>query len=158
MRVLALDQAQNITGYSVFDDTDLLKWGVINYSREDVEIRLPLMSNHIQVIMDKWKPDIVVFEGVALKDSVQRLIHLAQVQGCIMGMCFDRKIPYRIYQPTLWRKILEFEQRNEMSRRELKEQAVAFVKSAYGISVGDDTAEAICIALAYLKDSGMLPD
>lgn len=158
MKILALDQAQNMTGYAVFEDSDLHKWGVIDYHREDVELRLPLMTNHILLLMNKYQPDVVVFEGVSLRDSVQRLIHLAWVQGCIIEMCLERKIPYEIYQPTLWRKILEFTQRNDMSRKALKEQAVDYVKTCYGIRVNDNAAEAICIALAYLTDSGILLD
>lgn len=158
MKILALDQAQNMTGYAVFEDSDLHKWGVLDYHTEDVELRLPLMTNHIQLLMNKYNPDVVVFEGVSLKDSVQRLIHLAWVQGCIIQMCFERKIPYSIYQPTLWRKILEFKQRNDMTRKELKEQAVDYVYACYGIRVNNNAAEAICIALAYLTDSGILLD
>lgn len=158
MKIISLDQAQNATGYAVFEDTNLIKWGVLDYGDEDVELRLPLLCNHIQLLIKKYKPDFILFEGVVLKDSVQRLIHLAQLQGCIMQIAMEDKIPYKIYQPTLWRKILGFKQSNELHRNELKQQAVEYVKKSYGIKVGHDCAEAICIALAYLKDSGKLPD
>lgn len=158
MKILALDQAQNVTGYSVFDGTDLIKWGVLNYFKEDVEYRLPLMCNHIQLIIKKYRPQLIIFEGVSLKDSVQRLIHLAQVQGCIIQMCIEDKIPYKIYQPTLWRRILNFEQNNNTTRNELKQQAINLVYECYGIKVKHDCAEAICIALAHLKRTGLLPD
>lgn len=159
MKILALDQAKSITGYAFFENTDLVKWGVCDYEKEDYEARTILMCHHIRYLIAKFKPDIVVFEGVVLqKDKVQRLIYLAQLQGCIIEMCLERFIPYKIYQPSYWRSVLGFEQRNEMQRIEYKKKAQDFVRDKYGINVGFDCADAICIALAYLKDSGELPD
>lgn len=116
------------------------------------------MCVQIDTIIEKTKPDIVVFEGVNLRTSVRTLITLAQIQGCIMQSCFLKNIEFTEYAPVSWRKIIGITQNNKIQRKELKEQAIAFVRDGYKINVGEDCAEAICLGLAHLKKNDLLPD
>lgn len=159
LRVVSFDQASIKTGYAVFSGTDLTRWGVLDYHKEkDANTRFKNMCLEINTIIDRVNPDIVVFEDVNLRTSVKTLIMLARIQGCIMQSCFLHNIPFVIYSPVTWRKIVGINQSNKIERKELKEQAIAFVRSSYGIKVGDDCSEAICEGLAYLKDNGYLPE
>ena len=159
LRIAVFDQSSNKTGYAVFSGTGLTRWGVINLSKEkDVSSRIKDMCLEINTIIDKVKPDIVIFEDVNLRTSPKTLIMLAQIQGCIMMSCFLSGIKFAKYAPATWRRIIGITQNNKTKRANLKEQAMAFVRAGYGINVGDDCAEAICIGLAHLKNENLLPD
>lgn len=159
MRTLGFDQSTQKTGYALFDNSDLVRWGVLDMHKEkDGNKRVPLMIAEIVKVIGKIKPDRVVFEDVALQDSPRTLIMLSRIQGAIIGFCIEHGIPYEIYMPTSWRKIVGIKQGKGIKRENLKEQAIAFVRDAYGIKVGDDCAEGISLTLADLKERGVLPD
>lgn len=158
-RIASFDQASSKTGYAIFSGTNLTRWGVLDQHKEkDANIRFKYMCSEIDTIIDRVDPDVVVFEDVNLRTSVKTLIMLARIQGCIMQSCFLHNIPFVIYSPVTWRKIVGINQSNRIERKELKEQAIAFVKNSYGIKVGDDCSEAICEGLAYLKEHNYLPE
>lgn len=83
--------------------------------------------------------------------SVQAVILLARLQGIIMGFCDMLNIPYTVYLPSQWRKVLGFKQ-GRVTRENLKQQAIDLVRDTYNLSVQTDEADALCIAMAYLKN------
>lgn len=114
------------------------------------------MCESIQKVIQEKQPDIVVFEDVSLQTNVATLTVLARLQGCIISECIRLNIPFAIYKPTIWRKILDFKQGRGVLRQELKQQALDYVKTKYHDlvncdSVNDDIAEAICIGSAYIN-------
>lgn len=159
LRLLTFDQSSVRTGYAVFSGTGLTRWGVLDYSKnKDTPVRIKEMCLEIDNVISKVKPDIIVFEDVNLRTSVKTLIMLAQIQGCIMQSCYLKNIPFIVYAPATWRRLVGIKQSNKIERENLKEQAIAFVRSSYGIKVGDDCAEALCLGLAHLKNEGLLPE
>lgn len=85
------------------------------------------------------------------KRSAQAVILLARLQGIIMGYCDMLNIPYTVYLPSQWRKVLGFKQ-GRVTRENLKQQAIDLVRDTYNLSVQTDEADALCIAMAYLKN------
>lgn len=158
-RTLALDQASIQTGYAIFEGINLMKWGLLECSdKDDADVRLPKMMAQIQDLVDTYRPTTIVFEGIQQQKNPRVNILLARLQGCIMEFARIRDIPFEMLQPTAWRSILDFNQGNKVVREELKAQAMKFVKDSYGLDVGEDTCESICIGLAYFKKRGELPD
>lgn len=86
-----------------------------------------------------------------LMKSPQTMKILARLQGIIVGFCMDKEIPFHIYLPTEWRKRLGFKQ-GRASRDQLKQQAIDLVSNSYNLSVNSDEADAICIAIAHIKN------
>lgn len=157
MRILAIDQSTTKSGYALFSETDLTRWGVLDHHKnKDPDGRFQEMCKHIEELLKNIRPDLVVFEDVSLRQSVNVLIMLARLQGCIMEMCYTYDVDFVIYVPTKWRQLCGINQKKHAERDNLKKQAIAFVRGAYGIRVGDDCAEAICIGLAHLKQTGAL--
>lgn len=155
-RMIAFDQASVKTGYAVFDGTDLIKWGLLEAdSKEESGARIVDMAGMIEELVDKYNPSEIVFEGIQKQQSIQIVILLARLQGCIIDICRKKKAAYSIYQPTTWRSNIGFDQGN-LKRKELKQQAVDYVKKSYGLNVSEDVCEAICIGLAHLKQCNML--
>ena len=116
------------------------------------------MMHQIEVVLQRYRPDTVVIEDVQMQKSVYPVIVLARLQGMILALCDRYKADCKMYLPASWRKQLGFRQGKGVTRKECKEQAVAFVKKAYGLNVGEDIGEAICIGLAHLNYLGALPN
>lgn len=151
MKILSIDQSTVRSGYSVFVNTDLVKWDILDLHKEkDATYRFKLMCLQLDSLIQKIMPDIVIFEDVSLRASIKTLIDLSRLQGAIIQSCANRDINYVIYPATQWRRMVGITQNSKIKRNELKEQAIEMVRNGYGITVGDDCAEAICIGLAYL--------
>ena len=158
MKILALDQATNITGYAVFDGTDLYKRGIIDLHKEkDSWERMQIMRQKIDELMKDYKPRVVILEDVpGMTKTPQVLKELGRLQGFAMASAFSRGRPVLLYMPSEWRKILEIKQGRDHKRADLKRQAAEVVKNVYGIETTEDEADAICIGLAYLIESGQI--
>lgn len=159
MRTCVFDQSSKKTGYAFFDNADLTRWGLLDYSKnKDINNRIKDMGLKIKTIIERSKADIIIFEDVSQRNNVKTLITLSRLQGMIMQSCYELEKDFTIYAPSTWRRLVGIEQGSRVKRESLKEQAIAFVRNAYGINVGDDVAESICIGLAYLKDHDILTD
>lgn len=158
MRILALDQASILTGYAVFDNGDLVDFGKLSIEKSTPPTdRFEEMCRKIHLLFLKSRADIIIFEDVSLRTSIKTLIVLSRLQGAIMDLSYHYNVGYKIYPPTQWRKILGFTQ-GQTSRSDLKVQAIDYVKKCYGVTVKDDIAEAICIGLAFLRDSNVISE
>ena len=157
--LVSFDQATKCTAWAAFDGTDLLKWDAIILPQSvSADQRIIEMTHQIEVILQRYRPKIVVIEDVQKQASEHTVILLARLQGLIIGLCDRLKIPCKLMLPTVWRKHLGLRQGKSVTRQECKEQAIEFVRKSYGLNVGEDICEAICIGLAYLKYLGMLPN
>lgn len=58
-RVLALDQATKITGYSIFDDKKLIKYGTFETNLEDEIARDSAIKTWLLSMVANWRPDYV---------------------------------------------------------------------------------------------------
>lgn len=116
------------------------------------------MCSQIHFMITKTKPDFVVFEKISLHSSVKTLTLLARLQGSIMQSCYINHVDFAMYAPSTWRRLLGLLHGGKAMREEHKKRAIAFVRNGYGIKVGDDCAEAICIGVAHLKNTHILTD
>ena len=98
---------------------------------------------------------MMVIEKVSLHSSVTVLVSLANLQGAIFQMCYEKDLGYVLYAPSTWRRIIGIIG-GRLKRDQYKKKAIAFVENSYGITVNDDCAEAICMGLAYLIDTGVV--
>ena len=155
MKILALDQATNITGYALFDGTDLCKYGVIDLRKEkDAWERMQIMRIRVDRLIGERKPKLVLMEDITFQRNPQTLIELGRTQGLLMSVSFAHGIPVLIYHPSRWRSLLHIEQGKGHKRRDLKRQAAEIAKNVYGAETTEDEADAISIGLAYLVESG----
>ena len=156
-RLIAFDQATRHTGFACFEGPDLRNYGLLEASGKDSDARLDEMAVQMRDLIRRYNPKFIVFEGVLFQKSPNALIMLANLQGILRGICQERGCGYAVYAPTSWRSLIGLQQGKGITRDKLKEQAVQFVRAAYGIEVEEDVCEAICIGLAHLKKSGALP-
>lgn len=66
-RILALDAATIITGYSVYDDGALVTYGTYKVNKDlPTEQRINEMKKWLKAVIDEWEPDFVGLENIQL--------------------------------------------------------------------------------------------
>lgn len=64
MTLLALDQASRITGYAIFRNNKLVKYGKFSLESDDIGERLVKFRQHIIELIENYDIDEVVFEDI----------------------------------------------------------------------------------------------
>lgn len=150
MKVLAFDQSTRKTGWSLFEDGQYVKSGVINLGDvDDTEDRSKQMGLAICKKIAEHSPESVVLENVQNQSNVATVILLARLQGMMLGYCHANNIRSEILGPTQWRAALHYDQGRGVKRAELKKQSRDFVKKEYGLTIkSEDENESIAINAA----------
>ena len=154
-RVIALDQATHMTGYSIFDNENLIYSDVFEAKEEneidrDIEIR-----NWLVQMIQKWQPDIIGLEDIQLQQFDNKLVGvttyrtLARLQGILLAACRENGIDYIVCPPATWRAHCKVKGR---TRADKKKSMQTLVKQWFDISVTDDIADAIGIG-KYISDT-----
>lgn len=151
MKILAFDQATAITGWAVFTDGYLQRYGKINLKNEslDANARHIEMMRRIGAMISEIMPDKVILEGVYLGKSAASLIVATQIQGAAMAYCLENGVDFEIITPKEWRNGLKFP--SKAKRPVLKKMAQDLVMRNYEMKVTQDEADAICIGLFAMQ-------
>ena len=99
-RILALDAATNITGYSVYDNKILVGYGTFKTeANEDTTHRINEVKKWLIAVIEKLEPDFVGVEHIQLQSygtnsafQVETYRVLANLQGVIMDTLFEKCI------------------------------------------------------------------
>lgn len=145
IRVIGLDQATKISGYSVFDGKELIDYGVFSAPEDKKEIeRDNIIRQWLINLITNFKPDIVVLEGIQYQKmiGVETLITLARLQGVLLITAYDMGADPRIAHTATWRN---YNGVKGKTRSDRKKSAQLIVKELYDIKVSEDVADAILI-------------
>ena len=153
-RVIGLDQATHITGYSIFDNGELVHAGTFQTTAEEEITRDLEVRNWLIQLIQNWKPDIIGMEDIQLQQhnnsmGVTTYRTLARLQGILMAACAEQKIDYIICPPGTWRANCGVKGR---TRSDKKRSMQNIVKQWFDITVSDDVADAIGIG-KYITDN-----
>lgn len=150
-RILALDQATKVTGYSIFDDGKLVKYGTFSTASDDEVARCVAVKNWLISMINNWHPDHIGIEGIQYQPkvfdgdtvgSVTLFQTLAHLQGALLITCHELGIPYRVCPTNTWRNVCGVKGR---TRADKKKSMQMMVKNWYNINATDDEADAIGI-------------
>ena len=148
-RVLALDQASHTTGYAIFDNGNLVKYGTFHTELDDEIARCSLIKSWLLSMINNWKPDYIGLEGIQYQDEgsgrkmgVTVFQTLARLQGILMETCYTSKIQYTVCPTNTWRHACGVK---GTARADRKRSMQLLVKEWYDISVSDDESDAIGI-------------
>lgn len=151
-RILALDQASITSGYSIFDDDKLITYGKWSSNGKHSTERITQTKAWIACMIERWKPDLVIFEDIQLQKKFENTIKeeegvltykkLAALQGVLKNYCFETGVIYKVVSPSTWRAYNEIKGKY---RTDKKKNAQLKVKKLYDISVTQDEADAILI-------------
>lgn len=155
-RTLALDQATKVTGWAIFDNEKLIKYGVYETSFDNEARRINETKIWLLNMINNWNPDFILLEDIHYHknfkeikepDDIVNVIKyktLAHLQGVLIDTIYEKNIAYNIISPSTWRSFCEIKGR---SRADKKRNAQLKIKELYDISVSDDEADAICIGI-----------
>lgn len=141
-RVVAIDNATENVGISVFDDGKLIFWHLYVYSGDTIE-RITQNNKFLkEIIIQKWQPDLIVFEDIQYQSNILTFKILAMLLGASIVATKSANIKYETVLSKVWRSHFII---NGKTRIQQKTQAINKVKEMYNITVNDDVAEAILL-------------
>lgn len=148
-RILALDQATHISGWSIYDGQTLIRYGTFETNQKDEIARISTIKNWLLSMLENWKPDFVAIEGIQFQDEssgnkvgVTVFQGLARLQGVLMETCHAQKIDYTVCPTNTWRNHCGVKGRY---RADKKRSMQLIAKNWYDISLTDDEADAVGI-------------
>ena len=156
MIFLALDQALQTTGYAIFEDNELIKWGIFSTTPSlPIEERLYTIQQELTKLDQYYNIGHVFFEDTQKQANLDTYKRLCYVQSVIMVWCRNRGgIKYTILSPSHWRKLLKDKYKINWGRKreEQKQAALKWVRQEYEGKFTTDSADAICIGRAGLLE------
>lgn len=157
--IIAIDPSSTSLGYAIFIDGILNLedgYGCIKQKQKVlVEQRVLNITSEIWSILKKLKnkrcKKTIVCEDAYVGQSINGSKPNYRIQGILIGLSEVIEADIHFVYPSHWRKVLNMQQKG-LKRNDYKPISVAYVKNKYGIDVGDDTSDAICIGNAYLLE------
>ena len=152
-RILALDAATSITGYSIYDDKVLVGYGTFHTTTTlTATERINQVKNWLKAALKEWEPDFVGIENIQLQKygnrdtdvQVKTFQTLANLQGVLLDVIFEACIDSDLVRPSVWRSYCGIND-GDQRRDAKKKQAQAKVKVWYDMTCTEDEADAICI-------------
>lgn len=157
-KLLALDTSSSKTGWAIFENAKYKKSGVIDFDTNECkkkykgnsEQRLEDMCLAIINLLKEYKPDIIVIEKLNVGRNMVAVRHLAKVIGVVYCYSILNDCFYYEIQASQWRSQIGI-QSTKKDRKQLKQEAIEYVKNTLGIDVTDDEADSICAGIGYIK-------
>ena len=158
-RILALDQATKQTGWSIYDDKQLVKFGMFQTSLDNELERNNAVKIWLINMIYLWQPDFIGIEGIQFQETsggrdekrqmgVTVFQTLARLQGVLMDTCFENKIPVEICPTITWRAHCGVKGR---TRSDKKKSMQLLAKEWFDVTLTDDEADSIGIG-KYLSN------
>ena len=145
-RILALDQASRVSGWSIFIDGELKKWGHLVTEQEDIGERLVTIRKFIIDTVQEWEIDTIAFEDIQMQSTVGNNVHtfktLANVYGVVYETAVELNKKVIILPSVTWKSKLQIKGKK---RPEQKKNAQLWVQSTYNVKATQDECDAICI-------------
>ena len=143
-RILALDQATHISGYSLFSNKELIDFGKFEVNgNSDFERSLKVKEWLINLI-DKFDPDFIGLEGIQYQQSVgvTTFETLARLQGVLGTTCLELGIPFKVVNTNTWRNHCGVKGK---SRIDKKRSMQLLVQEWFDMRPSEDECDAIGI-------------
>ena len=151
--ILALDQATRTTGWSVFQEDQLVTSGTFTFEDDDFALRLVKIRNKVISLTEQYNINKILLEDIQLQgqtNNVETYRQLAEVRGVLCELAREMDIPHEIIHSQTWKSVLDIKGRDRATQ---KRNAQAFVLATYGKKVSQDESDAICIGTHYIKSN-----
>lgn len=146
IKVLAFDQASVNTAYSVWEDSKLIRYGMVTADKKiKSHLRIRQMSVKIAEVVKEVQPDYVLFEDCQLQAGNAATFQvLCQLQGMIMALLYEAGVNFDLVRPSVWKSFIGVA---KGKRDEQKAKTLDKIEELYQITLkqNDDLADAIGI-------------
>lgn len=149
---IALDQSSQTTGYAIFNNGELIKHGAVTFSGE-MDRRLLKLRNWVKEMLNQYPGAEIAIEDIQLQNlrgdiGVTTYKKLAWVQGALISLFAELKVPYQVVAPATWRNLCGIK---GTARDIQKKGAQKRVSAIYSIIATEDEADAICLGDAVIQ-------
>lgn len=165
-RTLAIDQATMVTGFAIFDNKSLIKYGRASVSEHKSQPeRIAYMKKWLIDLIRTIHPDLIVFEDIQLQNfsngrstfnkseeneiGIMTFKTLAELLGVLKNVAFEFGVEFKVIPSKTWKSVVGV---TGASRPDQKKSAQIRVLTFYSISVSQDEADAICIGKCATND------
>lgn len=154
-RVLGLDQATRISGWSIYDNDDLVQYGTFETGLNDEAARIHSIKEWLINMINLWEPDLVGIEGLQYQVNMGVTVFekLARLQGVLIEALYELNIPFQICPTNTWRHYCGVKGK---TRSDKKRSMQLKAKEWFDISISDDEADAIGIG-KYISENFKIP-
>lgn len=159
MIYLSLDQSLRTTGWAIFEDKKLLKYGTFTIpSHHPIEQRLNRFIQELNELYRQYEFNELFFEDIQNQNNNETYKKLAYIQATIIIWCYNNCINFKILSSSHWRSILKEKYKISFGkkREEQKQKAIDFVQENFGEIVSSDEADAICLGFAEIQEKNIL--
>ena len=134
--------------FSVFEDYNLITYGIIKIKGKNLEDKLQFASEQIEELINKHHVNAVILEDVYYSKNFTSTKSTLQMMGALKLKSLESGAVVSTVQATKWRKGVI----KKSTRDTMKKQAVDYVNEFYGLDLkhstnraksDDDMAEAI---------------
>lgn len=159
IRYLAIDNALATTGWALYEDDKLIKYGKFTTRAVDpIEERLVQIVNWLDMFYQKYAFDKILFEDCQQQSNrnVQTFHKLSMVKAIILYWCGSSKVPYICNSPSHWRSVLKNKYGISWGRNRGSQKLAAqqFVEEYFKIKdISEDECDAICLGLAGIIEN-----
>lgn len=145
MKVLCLDQATKVSGWSVWDGQKLVAQGKFSFEEDgNLVSRLHQIKLNVLQLIKDYNIQKLYLEDIQYQQQAGVTTYkiLAELIGVLQELAFENQIPSELVHSQSWKSSCGIKGR---ARAEQKQSAQQHVKQVYGLSVSQDEADAICI-------------
>lgn len=148
MKILSLDQSTKCSGWAFIEDGSLIECSAIRPFTGDYLEKIKQTSKGLEVLLNQYKPDLILIEDVQQVGNNATFKKLAQLQGYLIATADRYNIPIEIISVNTWRSKVGLMGKG-IKRKQYKQLAIDKVEKEFKIKVSDDIAEAILIGKSY---------
>lgn len=157
IRVLALDQSSFKTGWSIYDSTELIAYGIFETNKREQIDRITELCDWLNSMVVGWKPDLVGIEDIQynprgeFQEGTQNhntFKLLGQVMGAIMISAIRLNCPIEVVNIKTWKGYCKV---RGSRRADQKRSAQLLVKNWHDVTVTNDESDAICIGKYFAE-------
>jgi crossover junction endodeoxyribonuclease RuvC len=102
--ILGIDPGTVIMGFSIIETNgskiNMLEMDVVKLNgKKDMFVRLGIINETIQSLIDKYHPDAMAIEAPFFEKNVQSMLKLGRAQGVAIAVAMSNKIAVAEYSP-----------------------------------------------------------
>lgn len=151
-RILALDQSTHISGWSLYENGQLINYGSWEATEQKSTARISSIKAWVAYMIEKFSIDTLILEDIQLQkftkeqggEEVAVLTYkkLAHLQGVLKNYCYENGIIYDIVSPATWKSYNNIKGK---TRSDQKKSAQLRVEAIFDIKASSDESDAILI-------------
>jgi len=151
MRILGIDPGTATTGFGIIeeknDEYKVINFGCIRTKAGiKLEVRLNEISNDLDELINKFKPDQAAIEEIYFSKNAKTAIDVAHARGVLIQKLNEKKIPIKSYNPMQVKLALCS---TGKAKKPQMQKMIKMLLKLNEIPSSDDAADALAIALCH---------